>query len=575
MDDAQSPIERDRRGDYLTVLRRRWWVVAACSVLLAGAIYGLSSIQTPQYQATTQLLVKDPGSSVIFDRTGGVVSDPKRLVETQIQLIRSHPVLELAQTKLAEAGIADDVRELLRVSSVPNTNLVNVTITHPTPTSAQALSAAVADAYLEQFRRQTLNELAAQASELEEKIGSIRTQVRDLDGRIAETQKQVDDSGRAATSSVTERLASLRKERDQALAQQSVYQTKLDQVQVDSTLRSQSVLLAVPAAVPTVPVSPRPVSAGMLGLAAGLVIGVGLAFVFDLLDDSIRTREEATAVLGAEPLGLIPRVADWKRDEDAKVVTISEPDSVTSESFRSLRTGVRFAALSRGANVIMVTSPGASEGKSFVATNLAVVAAEAGQRVVLVDADLRRPRTHRFVRLTNHEGLTTAMLGERAIADLLRRPIWPRVAGRLAVLTSGPVPPNPSELLGMERMAQLIATLRTMADLVIVDSAPAVPVTDAAVLASQCDAVLVVVRARSTSRRASRVAMERLRAVGANVLGFVLNGAAPGSEELPSYYYQAYGSNGSTPHKVRQSAAAVGNGTVRPPAMEPAPTGRP
>ena len=551
---SRSP-EGVRLAEHIRLLRRRWWAVVLCAAVAAVAAYGFSSAQTPQYESTSQLFVKDPGGTTLFNSSaGGILGfDPERLIATQIEIIKSQPIVDAATSRLKDAGFEPRI-ETLKVTSVPQTNLINVAVTTPSPSRSRAAAGAMVDSYLAAFRKQVLDELSAQARELQPKIGDLKAQIAGLDNQIRDLQRQVDEqvgvAGSSSTrststtttpdSSLLDRLNALKNERESAQSQLATYQGKLDQIQVDSGLRSESVLLSVPPGLPTTPVSPKPVRTAVIGLVIGVMLGIGLAFLVDFLDDSIRTRDDALLALDVPSLGFIPKVADWRRHDEARVLAVDEPESAATEAFRALRTNVRFAALSRDAKVIMVTSPGVSEGKTFITANLAAVAAEAGQKVVVVDGDLRRPRLHRYARLSNEEGLTTAMLGERLLMDLLRPPRWERVPPGLLVMTSGPAPPNPSELLSLRQVGDVLATLRAQADLVLVDSAPVVPVTDSAVLAGHCDAVLMVARAPSTSKRAARHAMERLRAVEVEVTGFVLNAASLEAVDVPYYYYGSY-----------------------------------
>jgi capsular exopolysaccharide synthesis family protein len=204
----------------------------------------------------------------------------------------------------------------------------------------------------------------------------------------------------------------------------------------------------------------------------------------------------------------------------ADLVTITDPRSPVAEAYRILRTNLEFANLERPLRTLLVTSPGPEEGKSAVLANLAVVLAQAGKRVIVADCDLRHPRQHEIFGLGNSLGLTTVLRDDAALSSLPLADVG--VAG-LSVLTSGPVPPNPAELLARPRMAELIASLSGRADMVLFDAPPVVVVTDAAILAARVDGVLLAINARGTKRDHALRAKELLEKVNARLVGAVLN----------------------------------------------------
>jgi capsular exopolysaccharide synthesis family protein len=209
-----------------------------------------------------------------------------------------------------------------------------------------------------------------------------------------------------------------------------------------------------------------------------------------------------------------------------ELITLSEPRSPISEAYRTLRTNLDFAGLDQTLKTLVVTSAGVGEGKSTTLANLAVVSAEAGRKVILVDADLRRPTLHQIFGLDNGEGLTTAMMDESSLAA---PPLQETGVTGLLVLTSGPLPPNPADVMGSRRMEEVIATLAEQADQVFFDTPPVVAVTDAAVLATKVDGVLLVVSAGKTRRDYARTAVQRLEQINARLVGMVLTNVQMGA----------------------------------------------
>jgi protein-tyrosine kinase len=207
------------------------------------------------------------------------------------------------------------------------------------------------------------------------------------------------------------------------------------------------------------------------------------------------------------------------------LITVSEPRSPVSEAYRTLRTNLDFASLDQTLGTLLVTSAGVGEGKSTTLANLAIVSAQTGRRVVLVDADLRRPTMHHVFGLDNSQGLTTVMMDE---AILAHPPLQDSGVEGLSVLTSGPLPPNPADLIGSRRMQELITALTKQADQVFFDTPPVVAVTDAAVLAGKVDGVLLVITAGKTRREYARTAVQRLQQVNARLVGIVLTNVQMG-----------------------------------------------
>jgi non-specific protein-tyrosine kinase len=214
------------------------------------------------------------------------------------------------------------------------------------------------------------------------------------------------------------------------------------------------------------------------------------------------------------------------------LITVTDPRSPVAEAYRSLRTNLEFSSLDRPLRTLLLTSPGPDEGKSTTLANLAVTAAQAGRRVIVADCDLRRPRQHEIFGISNGVGLTTMVRDESALARL---PLQETEVPGLWVLPSGPPPPNPAELLASQRMSQVIGRLTEQADLVLLDTPPIVAVTDAAVLASKVDGVVLIINAGSTKRQFAQRAQELLQRVNARLIGAILNNVAL-DRALHTYY---------------------------------------
>jgi succinoglycan biosynthesis transport protein ExoP len=292
---------------------------------------------------------------------------------------------------------------------------------------------------------------------------------------------------------------------------------------------------------PEAPVSPRTKLNIALGLLVGLAVGVGAAVLRETLDTSIKGVEEVQKLLELPTLGLIAFDADT---EKRPLIVHVDPQSTRAEAFRQLRTNLQFVDVDRKPRSIVVTSSVPQEGKSTTTCNLAIALTQAGLRVILVEADLRRPRLASYLGLEGAVGLTDALVGRADLDDLLQH--WGE-GGNLQVLASGPTPPNPSELLGSEQMGELLAELEGRCDLVLLDAPPLLPVTDAAVLAAHASGAIMILRSGHTTREQAMRSVEILRGVDAHVYGVVINMVPTKGPGAHKYGYYGYGYASTAP----------------------------
>jgi polysaccharide biosynthesis transport protein len=527
-DEGRAPIR-----EYLSILRLRKWSILLVTLLVLGAALLFSSQQDPVYSSEARFLVKPV--SISGDQT-----TPSLNMETERQLAASTEVAERVIDKLELEQPPKALLNNLIVEVVPGTEILSLTYEAADAQETARLANAFANGYGKFRRDQVLEELTAAIEELEEDIAQVEEDLQTAQEDLNKTAE-----GSAERNQVEAQVATQQARLTGLVADQEELKEPQD-VQVGQVIQN--------AILPLEPVSPDHVRNGLLGLVVGFLLGIGLAFLRERLDDRLRGRMDLEDHIGAPVLAVVPRVATWKRRGETPLVTINEPRSATSEAFRTLRTSLLFAASQRDARVVMVTSPHAGEGKTATAANLALVLAQARKRVLLISADLRKPRLHRFFDVSNDAGLTSVLIGEakpwEVVVDVGME--------HLKVVPSGPVPGNPAELLGSDAMGRLLSQFREVADFVIIDSAPALVVADALTLAPFVDAALFVADAEHTSRGAVIHARNQLEQVRATIIGAVLNNFDPSKAKSSPYYYSYYYT-----YKYEEAPRRSGGGLLR------------
>ncbi|MCZ7583436.1 MAG: polysaccharide biosynthesis tyrosine autokinase [Deltaproteobacteria bacterium] len=312
------------------------------------------------------------------------------------------------------------------------------------------------------------------------------------------------------------------------------------------------------AEMPLRPIKPNVRLNLLLGFIAGLLLAVGVAFFLDFIDDSLKSTEEVERFIRRPIYGIIPRIPPRKRDEapeeqppaSMNLVTHHSPKSPISEAFRTLRTNIHLADPDHPITEILVTSAGPSEGKSTIVSNLALTIANTGKKTLLVDCDLRKPNVHNFFDQPRDPGVTTILSGEGAWRDIVRT----TAVEHLHVLPSGPIPPNPTEMLSSNAMRELIDEFRAEYDMVLLDSPPVVAVTDAAILSSFVRSTLLVVELGRSRASGVNRAIDLLDKVKANLLGLVTNNISAGFRYDYGYYsyYYYYADSGEKKKRRRR-----------------------
>ena len=564
---------------YLDILKRHKWFIVGSIVVVGLAAGILSSLRTPVYKATARVLLtpNDPTQQLNPTVGNGVVgNDPDRYVAGQVSIAESEAVAAEAVKSLR--GVTVEALEgMVSVSQSGRSNVLNTSATDTDPAKARDIADAVAKGYIENRRSVAVSGLQGAADDIQAKLGPLQTQIAQLDTMIGEGSTvpgatsalvtpanpgsnlapgqpaaQVSPPGTTRGGAPTTQEA-LKAARYAAAVQYETLYSRQQELLVDISLKRGDAELIAEAKTPTAPISPRPRRDAALGVFVGLLLGAGVTLLREQLNDKIRSAEEVELLTGLALLAQLPY------DDDAAQIGVSvdqRPSSALSESMRSLRTSIQYQGVDQPVKVIVVTSALPGEGKSLVAANLAAAFAQADYRTVLVSADLRRPSVNGlFGELGPSPGLIGIMSPEspnggapvsnghgngqidtgverRTVEALLTTPIQ-----GLLLLPSGPTPPNPAELLGSRRMATILGQLSLSADVIVIDSPPLLPVTDAAVLSAKCDGVILVTAANETPRGALERANTILEGTGARILGVVVNKSRKAAE---GYYYGGY-----------------------------------
>ncbi len=477
----EEPLDIRR---YLGVVLSRWWLVLLGPVIAGLVAWAYSERQTPVYEATTTMRVQQSQRTAIASI--GEIQTNRSLAVTYKELITMRPVMEGVVQELGLPMSAGSLGGKVSVDQVSGTELLRIRVEDSDPGQA----ALIADTVAEVFKRQT------------------------EENRLA-------DIARLQSSAIVQGISNVQ---DLVTAQLNA-------------LESMSVVEL--AAVPSSPIRPRTSLNIMLAVVLGVLFSIGGAFALEYLHDTVKTSESVERRFGITGLGAVPR---WPKKELGANELVMEklPKSNFAEAYRNIRANIQFINAARPVQAFVVSSTRVAEGKSTVIANLTVSEAQAGRSAILVDSDLRRPTLHRFFHLDNTFGLSSYLANpEVEVRDVLQ---GTNIEG-VRVITSGPIPPNPAELLGSKKMGSLIQMLKQEADVVIFDSPPLLSVVDGSLLASQLDGVLIVA-ASDTRMDLLRVTLETLRKANAHLMGVLANKVAAGGFGYGYYHRYYYYSNG-------------------------------
>lgn len=496
--------------DQFVALARKWaWLVLLTVGIAVVATLGYRFLVPPAYHTDATLLVGQDQNLTTSNGTPVTTN----IANAYVILATQPPILQATAKAIHWSESWQSL--YYHVSASADGQLVNVTGTAQDPALAQTIANEIA-------HQITLQDpLRGQPVKSDETLAFVTRQQQVLKDQIEASQKVLNElNAQALVETDPARLTDLNNRistlQDRVNGWQNTYTQLLNATSVGP---QRFISILAPAPVPEFPLNTNLPQNIFLAALAGLMVGVGGIFVLEYLDNTIRDGEDARRELNLATLGVISRMRDVNHPADS-LIMLSQPRVPIAEAYRVLRTNLRFSGIENSGGVLLVTSPNPGEGKTTTAANLAIAMAQAGKRVILVDADLRRPYLHTLFGISNNAGLSHLFWEQGLVAESILQDT--PVPG-LQLIPSGQLPPNPSELLDSKQMATILASYREHADIVILDSPPVLAVADASILGSLCSGAVLVIDAGRTRTDTARQAAENLHATNTKILGIVLN----------------------------------------------------
>jgi non-specific protein-tyrosine kinase len=486
---------------YIFPLRKWWWLVAA-STLIATVFSSLSVMRQPTvYQARTTLLI---GTTINNPNpTGNELSLGQQLAAAYADLANREIIRNSTKNALGMNGLPEYIAR-----AIPNTQLIEIVVNDIDPARAQRVANELAAQLI------LLGPISAQSEEkgrqdfIDQRLNNLEQQIGETEAEIEKLQEELGNTFSAQQiNDIQDQIASLQSKLNTMENTYGLLLANTEQGAINTLTIIESAKL------PTNPIGPMKGLTILLAAAVGFVLAAGEAYLLEFLDDSLKSPDAVMRMFSAPIIGRIFEQPD--RTNENRLYDADNPHHPLTEPFRTLRTVIDFADMDQPLKTILVSSPDVGDGKTSVSVNLALTIAQKDKKVILLDADLRKPKIHEILQLPNEKGLADLVYARAAPEDFVK-------VRNVAVLTAGVMPPDPARLLSSEKMRQFLSELKEDADVVIIDGPPLF-VSDAMILASQVDGVLLVVRPTHTRRSLSKVAMDHIKLAGARVVGIVLN----------------------------------------------------
>ncbi len=515
-----------------TALIRHWlWLILLGAIVAGGAAYVFSNQQIPLYRAQATYEIDVSGGSASNAEYIGQLVAQNRIqtdiikIRTSAMALRTIDALEAKYPELKSDVGVPGLLSKISIGSPVDSLLITISVVDTDAQRAADIANTIGAVFGAESERQQL-------SKFDTSIGLLDDRLASLDSSLSDLQTQISQFGEPDTIGRQIELERLSRELEETRTEyNSVFEKRLD---TDLSVASQvNGFFVIESAQPnTNKISPRTQTNAVLATLVGAMLTLGVILLLDYLDDTIKTPDEAMQATGSSTLATIAFIKGDKPSD--RLITQTAPRAPISEAYRVLRTNLSFSAIDTDLRSVLVTSSSPGEGKSTSSANTAVVMAQTGRRVIIVDADLRKPSQHKIFDSNNNHGLTTALLDS---VTPVTNHLQPTRTPGLRLMASGPLPPNPAELLNSQRMRDVLTALLEDADFVLVDTPPVLTVADAAILAPKVDGCILVAEVGQTKRDILVESANRLRSTGAALFGLVLNRSKAGRAGYYNYYY--------------------------------------
>jgi capsular exopolysaccharide synthesis family protein len=512
--------------EYASALKKWAWLIALAAVLAGGISYWSSSRMAPIYQASAVVRVGQYLQSA--NPGGGDFATSQQLAQSYAQMVRRQSILQATIDTLGWNARWEVLAGQVNAIAVPNSPLIRIIVIDSNPQRAKVIADEIARQLILQSPTPSEQQEEQERAFVNQQIASLQEKIQSGEAEITELEAKMDLEVSATGLQATQGQI--------ALVQQKINNWQGNYVRLlDLRRGSRTNHLSIdePAFIPSAPINTNnALSNVLLAASIGFLLAAAGAILLEHSDDRIKTPDDVDTVLKLPCLGTISSLETTK-DPSSILVSGLSPTSPISEMYRVLRTRLEFLGLRNSPAVMLVTSPGPGDGKTTTACNLAITIARDGRRVILVDADLRQPSIHRVFGVPNPDGLSTLLLDENRSLEsaLLQHP-----STGLRFLRSGPLPPNPGELLNSEMLRRRLAQMREIADVVVIDSPAVLAGADATILGAQCTGAIMIVNAQQTRRNAAQQAKAIFDQVGLKFQGVVLNAY---SASTVSYHHYA------------------------------------
>lgn len=534
---------------------RRWWWIAGLVPLLFGAMaFVVTNRQQPKYMATATLFINPANGNGATDYNSVLTAE--RLSKTYQKLAKNRTVLDQVIADLHLPMDADALGGHITAQADGETQLLTLGVSDTDP----ARAAAIANGVAQRFQTYVVGDLAATSTTDSASIAKV---LDDLQNQITATKSQIDALKArpdAQDGTVQSQLTALSADLQNLESTYGQLLTLSATLRVNAAISHNQIQVAEPAVAPKTPYAPRKVVNVLLGLIAGAILAFGAIMILEYLDNTVKAVSDFGALVGAPLLSTVSRIP--KLTEGRKQLFVLEhPKGGAAESIRLLRTNIEFASATKEIATLGITSANPGEGKSTMAANLAVTLAQAGFVTALVDADLRRPSQHRIFGVGNDRGLSTLLSAPDRPWD------WgavPTMLPNLTLVPAGPLPPNPADLLSLERMRELLTEMRQTFDVIVLDTPPALVVSDPLIVAAHVDGMILVTRSGKTRLDTLRRVATTMQRGSVRIIGVIVNHQTGRGSD--GYYYPEYHAVDESPRGARRR-----RGPAEAPASLPAP----